>query len=91
MDRLERLEDKVDKLKEDISELKTDFKVHTALIQEHVAGDKKIIIELQPMLEHYRFEKEKKEIFYKRAKLGSQLAAILSVSVMVIGKILSLI
>jgi hypothetical protein len=48
--RLDKLEDKVDAIREDVTELKTDFKIHTALIQEHVAGDAKIISELKPIL-----------------------------------------
>ena len=48
--RLDKLEDKVDAIREDVTELKTDFKIHTALIQEHVTGDAKIISELKPIL-----------------------------------------
>lgn len=48
--RLDKLESKVDAVKEDIMELKSDFKIHTTLIREHVAGDTKIISDLKPIL-----------------------------------------
>lgn len=68
--RFQRLEDKVDVVKEDIAELKSEFKGGMELMKEHVAGDKKIINELQPVLsklpdivemaEEYRFQQQLK-------------------------------
>lgn len=48
--RLDKLEEKVDAVKEDVMELKSDFKIHTTLIKEHVAGDNKVISDLKPIL-----------------------------------------
>lgn len=48
--RLDKLEEKVDAVKEDVMELKSDFKIHTTLIREHVAGDNKVISDLKPIL-----------------------------------------
>lgn len=69
--RLDKLEQKVDAVKEDIMELKSDFKVHTALVKEHVTGDNKIISDLKPILaklpdiveivEDYQFSKQARQ------------------------------
>lgn len=69
--RLDKLEQKVDAVKEDVMELKSDFKVHTALIKEHVTGDNKIISDLKPILaklpdiveivEDYQFSKQARQ------------------------------
>lgn len=69
--RIERIEVRVDEIKDDVSELKADFKIHTKLIEEHVAGDTKIIKEIQPLLnviphltemtQDYAYKKHRKE------------------------------
>ena len=55
--RFQRLEDKVDKVKEDIHEVKEqltaqilDMRNHIEKVEEHIAGDNKIIKELEPVL-----------------------------------------
>ena len=55
--RFQRMEDKIDSVKEDVvevklevSEMKSDIKHHMQKVEEHVAGDKKIINEIQPIL-----------------------------------------
>lgn len=48
--RFERLEDKVDEIKEDVGELKAGLKMHMEKVDEHIAGDKKIINEITPLL-----------------------------------------
>ena len=69
--RFQRLEDKVDNVKEEVTEIKTDIRIHMSKIEEHVAGDNKIITHLAPLLEKlptiiqvvedYTFEKRTKE------------------------------
>lgn len=55
--RFQRMEDKIDSVKEDVtevklevSEMKSDIKNHMKQVEAHVAGDTKIINELQPIL-----------------------------------------
>lgn len=76
--RFQRMEDKIDSVKEDVmavksevSEMKTDIKHHMEKVEEHVAGDKKLINEIQPLLarlpqivemaEEYRVSKKIKD------------------------------
>lgn len=49
--RFQRVESKLDELKDDMTELKTDFRIHINLVEEHVAGDKKIINQITPILD----------------------------------------
>lgn len=83
--KFEKLEDKIDQVGDNVNQLRTDFKVHVALIEEHVAGDKKIINEIQPILEAYKFEQLKKkeaienrEAIYKYVKITSGLSVVLT-------------
>lgn len=55
--RFQRMEDKIDSVKEDVTEvkievneIKSDIKHHMKKVESHVAGDNKIINELQPIL-----------------------------------------
>lgn len=55
--RFQRLEDKVDNVKESVHEMskelaeqRHDMKMHMNQVEDHIAGDKKIITELQPVL-----------------------------------------
>lgn len=55
--RFQRMEDKIDSVKEDVmevkievNEMKSDIKSHMNKVEQHVAGDNKIINELQPIL-----------------------------------------
>ena len=76
--RLERLEDKVDVIKEDVTELKVELKLHMEKVDEHIAGDKKIINEITPLLsslpalidmaEDHQFRKKLKEETEEKAK-----------------------
>lgn len=83
--RIDKLEEKLDKVKDDVAELKTDFKVHAEkmndkmdIFEEHITGDKKIINEIQPVLEklptiveiaeQYQFEKKLKQENIKKIK-----------------------
>jgi len=49
--RFQRVESKLDELKDDVTELKSDFRIHINLVEEHVAGDKKIINQITPILD----------------------------------------
>jgi len=49
--RIERIEDKLDKVQHDVIEMRIDMKHMLPKIEEHIAGDKKIINELIPVLE----------------------------------------
>ena len=49
--RFDKLEEKVEEVKDDINELKVEFRVHTELMREHVAGDSKIIQQITPLLD----------------------------------------
>lgn len=76
--RLERLEDKVDVIKEDVTELKVELRNHMDKVDEHIAGDKKIINEITPLLsslpalidmaEDHQFKKKLKEEQEEAAK-----------------------
>lgn len=55
--RFQRMEDKIDSVKEDVTEvkievneIKSDIRNHMNKVEAHVAGDNKIINELQPIL-----------------------------------------
>jgi hypothetical protein len=88
VEKFDKLEEKIDKVKEDVAELKTDFKVHAEkmsnkmeIFEDHITGDKKIINELQPVLEklptiveiaeQYQFEKRLKQENIKKIKTWS--------------------
>ena len=80
--RLERLEDKIDSVKEDvydvkaeITSVKTELTTHIGMIEEHVAGDKKIIDQLTPiladlaeMVRDYKVTKIEENILEEQAK-----------------------
>lgn len=58
MDRYERLESKIDKVNDDVTEVKVDMaevkfmvKSTNEIMQEHIAGDNKIISQLGPILD----------------------------------------
>ena len=95
--RFDRLEQRVDEIKEDVVELKADFKVHTELVREHVAGDSKIIREITPLIEalpdlkmiveEYHYDKKlTKEKANKRKELMDKLK-IVSLIIAIAGSI----
>ena len=49
--RFTRLEDKTHSIKEDLVELKSDVKHMNNIMESHVAGDQKIISQLQPLFD----------------------------------------
>lgn len=79
--RFEKLDTKIDQVNEQLVDLRTDFKIHVALIEEHINGDRQIVNEIQPMIDAYKFEKYKKiEEADKREKLYTVLKIVSSVS-----------
>lgn len=70
--RFSRLETRVDEIKDDLSDVKAEQKItthslealqitlkeHVEVVKSHVTGDDKIITEIQPLIEEFRFEKE---------------------------------
>lgn len=85
--RFQRIEDKVDIVKVEVSELRADFKVHMIKIEEHVAGDKKIINELTPVLaklpdivkmaEEYQFSQQLKKRAYKTLGIAATVIGVI--------------
>ena len=83
--RFQRPEDKVDHVKEDLQELRTDIKIHMSKVEDHVAGDNKIITHIMPlleklpeivtMLEDHDFQKRKKEDIKKTISTIAKVAA----------------
>lgn len=75
MDRYDRLEDKIDKVKDDVTDVKVDIaevktmvKTTNEIMNEHIAGDNKIINQLAPILDElgsmvqdYTYNKIEKE------------------------------
>lgn len=73
--RFTRLENRVDEIKDDLAEVKAEQKVNamslhdlkedireqTKAVLGHVAGDEKIITEIAPIIEEFRFQQEKKK------------------------------
>lgn len=86
--RLERLEDKVDKVHEELYELRTDFKVHTKLIEEHVAGDKKIITEISPIIAEFRYRQERERRIFKSLKLYGSIVAVATGMITLLSQVL---
>lgn len=84
--RFQRLEDKVDTLKQDVTEIKVNMKTHITKIEEHIAGDKKIISEwlpvvklvpqLQEVIQNHNFQKELNK---KRIALVKNISALLGI------------
>lgn len=84
--RFQRLEDKVDDVREDVGELRSDMKIHMKHIEDHIAGDKKIIDKLAPVLdklpdiveiaEKHQFEKKAKKKLWKMVGVVGALAGI---------------
>ena len=105
---------RVDEIRDDVSELKAeskvqrqmvtslrdDFKEHTNLIREHVAGDTKIIKEIQPFFENigdlkeilsdYQFKKEIKRRKLEKLKYWSSRIGLVGGVIAIIGAFLKL-
>lgn len=70
-DAVSKVEAKQEVMSESIKEIREDFHEHTHLVKQHVAGDTKIIQEIQPLLsamphltelaEEFKYQKMKKQ------------------------------
>lgn len=84
--RFQRLEDKVDDVREDVGELRSDMKLYMRHIEDHIAGDKKVIDKLVPVLdklpqivevaEQHQFEKKMKKKATKALAVVATVAGI---------------
>lgn len=104
-DRIARIETRVDEIRDDLSDLKAEQKItnnnienlkehmvqHSELVKQHVAGDDKIITELIPLIEEFKFQKERKKRRIESLKLLGMKLGIPSVIVAIVGGIVKII
>lgn len=100
--RFSRLESRVDEIKNDVAEVKADTKIlshsindlrdhvknHNEIVKTHVAGDEKIITEIAPIIEEFKFEKERKRRRMASLKEWGMKLGIPATIVAIIGTIL---
>jgi hypothetical protein len=86
------MEDKIDSVKEDViavktevSEMKSDIKHHMKKVEEHVAGDKKIINEIQPILAKLPQIVEMAEEYHVSKRLKERTIKLLGIIGMLVG------
>lgn len=102
--RFDKLDNKIEKVREDVSELKVDLKAHIVeskinmdVIRDHVAGDKKIINAIEPLMselpdlvniiKEYQFNKLKKQKKLSFLNITKSKIAILVGVITIIGSI----
>ena len=90
--RFQRMEDKIDSVKEDVmavksevSEMKTDIRHHMEKVEEHVAGDKKLINEIQPILTKLPQIVEMAEEYHVSKRLKERTIKLLGIIGMLVG------
>lgn len=90
--RFQRMEDKIDSVKEDViavkaevSEMKSDIRHHMKKVEEHVAGDKKIINEIQPILAKLPQIVEMAEEYHVSKRLKERTIKLLGIIGMLVG------
>ena len=90
--RFQRMEDKIDSVREDVmavkaevSEMKSDIKHHMKKVEEHVAGDKKIINEIQPILAKLPQIVEMAEEYHVSKRLQQKAVKLLGVIGIIVG------
>jgi hypothetical protein len=97
--RFGRLENRVDQIKDDVAEVKADQKIQTIAnvemkdaikelthaVTAHVAGDDKIITEIHPIIEEFKFQQEKRRRRTQSLKDWSLKLAIPSTVIGIIG------
>ncbi len=102
--RYSRLESRVDEIKDDLSEVKAEQKItnhniedlkshmisHTESVKNHVAGDDKIIAQLLPIIDEFKFEKERKRRRLESLKAWGIRLGIPSILVGIIGGIVKI-
>jgi hypothetical protein len=96
--RFGRLENRVDQIKDDVAEVKAEQKVQSATnvemkdaikeltqaVTAHVAGDDKIITEIHPIIEEFKFQQERRR---RRRQSLKDLALKLGIPSIIIGMI----
>lgn len=90
--RFQRMEDKIDSVKQDVTEvkvevqeMKSEIKHHMKKVEEHVAGDKKIINEIQPLLARLPQIIEMAEEYHVSKKLKDRVLKTLGILGMLVG------
>lgn len=90
--RFQRMEDKIDSVKQDVTEVKVevqemkyDIKNHMKKVEEHVAGDKKIINEIQPLLARLPQIIEMAEEYHVSKKIKDRVLKTLGILGMLVG------
>lgn len=90
--RFQRMEDKIDSVKQDVTEvkvevqeMKSEIKHHMQKVEEHVAGDKKIINEIQPLLARLPQIIEMAEEYHVSKKLKDRVLKTLGILGMLVG------
>ena len=66
--KVDKISEKVDETREDIYAIKSDLKVHSQQVQQHVDSDAKIVKHFQPLLEDLAYKKKRKEDNKRRLK-----------------------
>lgn len=91
--RFSRLENRVDEIKDDLADVKAEqrvtnhhietlnknMEIHSELVKSHVAGDDKIITEIAPLIEEFKFQQERKRRRIESLKLWGMRLGIPSV------------
>ena len=90
--RFQRMEDKIDSVKQDVTEvkvevqeMKSEIKHHMQKVEEHVAGDKKIINEIQPLLARLPQIIEMAEEYHVSKKIKDRVLKTLGILGMLVG------
>ena len=112
MDKIDKLEQKLDKVtddvtdvKVDVAEMKTLMKVTYDKVEEHIAGDNKIITKLDPILEQLgemvadhvyskakaKEEKEQRELRTKKWQIVALKLGVVATVVGIVAKVLEII
>lgn len=84
----EKIQNKLEKFHEDIVETKTDLKIFTERVTEHVASDKKIASEIEPlvqilpnlknMVEDHEYKKTRDKKFFRNMKRAGIVLGVIS-------------
>lgn len=102
--RFSRLENRVDEIKDDLAEVKAEqrvtnhhieslkdhMEIHSDLVKKHVAGDDKIISEIAPLIEEFKFQRERRKRRVEGLKLWGMRLGIPSVVVGIIGGVVKI-
>lgn len=98
--RFSRLEARVDEIKDDVAEVKAQqmitshnvddlkgyIKEQTEIVKSHVTGDDKIITEIGPIIEEFRYQQERKKRRIESAKIaGLKLSLVSGVVGIIVG------